>query len=70
MPGTMCCWGSQNHPGRGLLQEPGEPTVQRLYAVGQRLYAFGMTRLHIKDGKIVDKWNVWDELLLAQLKPA
>jgi predicted ester cyclase len=30
-----------------------------------------MTHFHIKDGKIVDEWNVYDELsLLAQIKLA
>jgi hypothetical protein len=31
----------------------------------------GMTHVHIKDGQIVDEWNVYDELsLLTQLKLA
>jgi hypothetical protein len=30
-----------------------------------------MTHFHIKDGKIVDEWNVYDELsLLTQVKLA
>jgi predicted ester cyclase len=53
-----------HHLGYGLLQELGEPT-------GKRLQVMGMTHFHIKDGKIVDEWNVYDELsLLAQIKLA
>ena len=50
--------------GYGLLEGLGEPT-------GKRLQVMGMTHYHIKDGKIVDEWNVYDELsLLAQIKLA
>ena len=53
-----------HHLGYGLLQELGEPT-------GKRLQVMGMTHFHIKDGKVVDEWNVYDELsLLAQIKLA
>ena len=53
-----------HHMGYGILEGLGEPT-------GKRLQVMGMTHYHIKDGKIVDEWNVYDELsLLAQIKLA
>lgn len=53
-----------HHLGYGILESLGEPT-------GKRLQVMGMTHFHIKDGQIVDEWNVYDELsLLTQLKLA
>ncbi|MDG3579718.1 alpha/beta fold hydrolase [Rhizobium sp. YJ-22] len=53
-----------HHLGYGILQELGDPT-------GARLQVMGMTHYHYKDGKIVDEWNVYDELsLLTQVKLA
>ena len=53
-----------HHLGYGILQDLGEPT-------GARLQVMGMTHYHYKDGKIVDEWNVYDELsLLVQVKLA
>lgn len=51
-----------HHLGFGILSELGKPT-------GQRLQVMGMTHYHYRNGKIVDEWNVYDELsLLTQLK--
>lgn len=51
-----------HHLGYGLLTELGEPT-------GKRVQLLGITHYHYKDGKIVDEWNVYDELaLLMQIK--
>jgi predicted ester cyclase len=51
-----------HHLGYGVLEALGEPT-------GKRLQVMGMTHFHIKDGKVVDEWNVYDELsLLTQIK--
>ena len=48
-----------HHLGYGLL---GAPT-------GHKLVVMGFTHLHIKDGKIVDEWVLYDELsMLVQLK--
>lgn len=48
-----------HHLGYGTL---GAPT-------GHRVVVLGMTHYHIKDGKIVDEWVVYDELsMLVQLK--
>jgi predicted ester cyclase len=53
-----------HHLGYGLLQDLGEPT-------GKRLQVMGITHFHVKDGRIVDEWNVYDELaLLTQIKLA
>ena len=53
-----------HHMGFGILEGLGEPT-------GKRLQVMGMTHYHIKEGKIVDEWNVYDELrLLTQVKLA
>jgi len=53
-----------HHLGYGILESLGQPT-------GKRLQVMGMTHLHIKDGQIVDEWNVYDELsLLTQVKLA
>ena len=53
-----------HHLGYGILGELGKPT-------GKRLQVMGMTHYHYKDGKIVDEWNVYDELsLLMQIKLA
>ncbi|XWW97158.1 hypothetical protein V2A60_005139 [Cordyceps javanica] len=50
--------------GHGILNELGQPK-------GQRLQVMGMTHYHYKNGKIVDEWNVYDELsLLTQIKLA
>ena len=51
-----------HHLGYGILTELGEPT-------GQRLHILGITHYHYKKGKIVDEWNVYNELaLLVQIK--
>jgi predicted ester cyclase len=53
-----------HHSGYGLLEALGAPT-------GARLQVMGMTHYHYKGGKIVDEWNVYDELsLLVQIKLA
>lgn len=53
-----------HHLGYGILEALGEPT-------GKRLQVMGMTHYHYKEGKIVDEWNVYDELsLLTQIKLA
>ncbi len=53
-----------HHLGYGILESLGEPT-------GKRVQILGMTHFHIKDGKIVEEWNVYDELsLLTQVKLA
>ncbi|KAF7560570.1 hypothetical protein G7046_g3588 [Stylonectria norvegica] len=50
--------------GHGILSELGKP-------MGQRLQVLGMTHYHYKNGRIVDEWNVYDELsLLVQIKLA
>lgn len=50
-----------HHLGYGAL---GEPT-------GHRLSVMGVTHFHIRDGKIIDEWVVYDELsMLVQLKMA
>ena len=51
-----------HHLGYGILSELGDPT-------GKRVQVMGMSHYHWKDGKIVDEWNVYDELsLLVQVK--
>jgi pimeloyl-ACP methyl ester carboxylesterase/predicted ester cyclase len=51
-----------HHLGYGILSELGDPT-------GKRVQVMGMSHYHWKDGKIVDEWNVYDELsLLVQIK--
>lgn len=54
-----------HHLGYGILQSLGEhPTAKRVQVMG-------MTHYHYKNGKIVDEWNVYDELsLLTQVKLA
>jgi predicted ester cyclase len=53
-----------HHLGYGILSELGKPT-------GHRLQVMGMTHFHYKNGRIVDEWNVYDELsLLMQIKLA
>ena len=53
-----------HHLGYGILAELGKPT-------GKRLQLMGITHYHYKNGKIVDEWNVYDELsLLMQVKLA
>jgi predicted ester cyclase len=50
--------------GYGILSELGKP-------LGQRLQVMGMSHYHYKNGKIVDEWNIYDELsLLVQIKLA
>lgn len=50
--------------GYGILSELGKP-------MGQRLQVMGITHYHYKNGRIVDEWNVYDELsLLMQTKLA
>ena len=56
--------GVGDHLGYGILESLGAPT-------GKRVQVMGMTHFHIKDGRIVDEWNVYDELsLLTQVKLA
>jgi len=51
-----------HHLGYGILGELGDPT-------GKRVQVMGMSHYHWKDGKVVDEWNVYDELsLLVQIK--
>lgn len=51
-----------HHLGYGILNELGDPT-------GKRVQVMGMSHYHWKDGKIVDEWNVYDELsMLVQVK--
>ena len=51
-----------HHLGYGLLSELGKPT-------GLRLQVMGMSHYHYRNGRIVDEWNVYDELsLLTQIK--
>lgn len=51
-----------HHLGYGILGTLGDPT-------GKRVQVMGMSHYHWKDGKIVDEWNVYDELsLLVQVK--
>jgi predicted ester cyclase len=53
-----------HHLGYGLLEALGPPT-------GARLQVMGMSHYHYKNGRIVDEWNVYDELsLLVQVKLA
>ncbi|WP_343527474.1 alpha/beta fold hydrolase [Sphingomonas sp.] len=50
-----------HHLGYGLL---GAPT-------GHPLFVMGVTHYHVRDGKIIDEWAVYDELsMLAQVKLA
>ena len=50
-----------HHMGYGAL---GAPT-------GHKLFVMGVTHFHVKDGKIVDEWVVYDELsMLVQIKLA
>lgn len=51
-----------HHLGYGILGTLGDPT-------GRRVQVMGMSHYHWKNGKIVDEWNVYDELsLLVQVK--
>lgn len=51
-----------HHLGFGILSELGKPT-------GFRLQVMGATHYHYKNDRIVDEWNVYDELsLLTQIK--
>jgi predicted ester cyclase len=51
-----------HHLGYGILSELGKPT-------GQRLKVMGMSHYHYKNDRIVDEWNVYDELsLLVQIE--
>lgn len=53
-----------HHLGYGILSTLGDPT-------GKRVQVMGMSHYHWKSGKIVDEWNVYDELsLLVQVKLA
>jgi len=54
-----------HHLGYGILQSLGE------HPTGKRVQVMGMTHYHYKNGRIVDEWNVYDELsLLTQIKLA
>jgi predicted ester cyclase len=51
-----------HHLGYGILSELGKPSSQRLQVMG-------ITHYHYKNGRIVDEWNVYDELsLLMQIE--
>jgi len=51
-----------HHLGYGILNELGDPS-------GKRVQVMGMSHYHWKEGRIVDEWNVYDELsLLVQVK--
>jgi pimeloyl-ACP methyl ester carboxylesterase/predicted ester cyclase len=51
-----------HHLGYGILGTLGDPT-------GKRIQVMGMSHYHWKNGKVVDEWNVYDELsLLTQVK--
>lgn len=53
-----------HHLGWGVMEDLGAPT-------GKRAQIMGMTHFHIKDGRIVDEWNVYDEMsVLMQIKLA
>ena len=53
-----------HHLGHGILRGLGDPT-------GKRVQVMGMTHLHVKDGKVVDEWRVYDELsLMMQVRLA
>ncbi len=53
-----------HHLGYGILSELGAPT-------GKRVQVMGMSHYHYKNGRIVDEWNVYDELsILMQVKLA
>jgi len=54
-----------HHLGYGVLESLGQ------HPTGKRVQVMGMTHYHYKNGKIVDEWNVYDELsLLTQVKLA
>jgi predicted ester cyclase len=54
-----------HHLGYGILRSLGE------HPTGKRVQVMGMTHYHYRDGRIVDEWNVYDELsLLVQVKLA
>jgi predicted ester cyclase len=46
-----------HHLGYGILKHLGEPT-------GERLQVMGISHLHVKDGRVVDEWRLYDELAL------
>lgn len=46
-----------HHLGHGILRHLGEPT-------GQRVQVMGISHLHVRDGKVVDEWRLYDELAL------
>jgi predicted ester cyclase len=53
-----------HHLGYGILRHIGDPT-------GKRLQVMGMSHFHIRDGKVVDEWRVYDELsLMMQVRLA
>ena len=53
-----------HHLGWGVLETLGAPT-------GKRVQVMGMSHFHIRDGKVVDEWTVYDEMsVLMQVKLA
>lgn len=53
-----------HHLGHGILRGLGDPT-------GKRVQVMGMTHLHVRDGRVVDEWRVYDELsLMMQVRLA
>ena len=58
------------HPGHGHLDGGGRVVDHgEATATGHRVQVMGMSHYHWKNGKIVDEWNVYDELsLLVQVK--
>ncbi|MGZ9811436.1 ester cyclase [Pseudoroseicyclus sp. H15] len=53
-----------HHLGYGILDMLGDPT-------GKRVQVMGMSHFHVKDGKIVDEWRVYDQMsMLTQVRLA
>ena len=53
-----------HHMGYGILKHLGEPG-------GERLQIMGISHFHVKDGKVVGEWRVYDELaLMVQVRLA
>jgi predicted ester cyclase len=51
-----------HHLGYGILRHLGDPT-------GQRLQVMGISHFHVKDGRILDEWRVYDELsMMMQIR--
>jgi predicted ester cyclase len=46
-----------HHLGHGILKHLGEPS-------GQRLQVMGISHLHVRDGRVLEEWRLYDELAL------